>query len=231
MQITKKITLVLILLLVLQFSAEAYYREPLFEYSLSAKGIKRHQANAPEWMKSILKIETHYGSGKEIKFASFLVLIFAPRSRYFYYIILLGLSKFGVPIVKMMIVAPRPFWLDLEIEPYKCSLCFGSPSGHAFAAALAASAFFLDVFHGNLTTTMKNWSDERIFFSAWTYYSSLLFALLWILSMGYSRYLGGMHSLDQILCGNILGFYCSYIAHFLVRDPLIRYMDHIIHVQ
>lgn len=162
--------------------------------------------------------------------AAFVALIVSSKSRFVYYTFLLGFSKFVVPLLKMAYAQPRPFWLDAKIQPFKCSLCFGNPSGHSFSAILAATCIILDVFHGS-PANFNNWSDENAFFSGWTYYPSLLFALLWSLSMPYTRYVGGMHSLDQLATGFLFGLFFAFIAHFLVRDPLIRFVERSIHLQ
>ena len=171
------------------------------------------------------------GSGKEIKFVAFyIMLVLAPRSRFFYYIFLIGLHQFMIPLVKLFYAAPRPFWLDERIHPFKCSLCFGSPSGHSFAAVLSAICIPLDLFHGS-PTSFKNRGDEKIFYSKWVYYPTIAFAIYWLFSMPYSRFVGGMHSLDQITNGTILGFIFSFICHFIVRDPMIRYFEQSILLQ
>ena len=71
----------------------------------------------------------------------------------------------------------------------------------------------------------------RHFFSYITYFASLLVAMIWFFGIPFSRYLMGVHSLDQLLFGNSLGVVGGFTMHFLVRDHLIRNFDDLIEWQ
>jgi membrane-associated phospholipid phosphatase len=55
--------------------------------------------------------------------------------------------------------------------------------------------------------------------------------MIWFFGIPFSRYLMGVHSLDQLLFGNSLGVVGGFTMHFLVRDHLIRNFDDLIEWQ
>lgn len=55
--------------------------------------------------------------------------------------------------------------------------------------------------------------------------------MFWFFGIPFSRYLMGVHSLDQLLFGNSLGVVGGFTMHFLVRDHLIRNFDDLIEWQ
>jgi len=86
------------------------------------------------------------------------------------------------------------------------------------------AAVFLDVFHGKAPGNQ----DEPIFYSKGSYYFSLLFCIFWAISIPYTRFLMGVHSLDQIVYGSTLGLWSGLTMHFLVRDNVISHIESII---
>lgn len=134
---------------------------------------------------------------------------------------LLGFVKLSVvPIVKIIYADPRPYLLEPRIQQFKCALCFANPSGHAFASSLAVVAPFLDLFHGTPTSSKTLlWTRGRCNFLYWPLF---IFSLYWVITLPYSRYIGGMHTLNQLLFGATLGVYCAVVAHLLFRDRILR---------
>ena len=133
-----------------------------------------------------------------------------------YYGTFITTEKIVVAYLKLAMANPRPYMIDDKIHPFKCSTSFGCPSGHSTSAALASVAIFLDIFHGESHGLTKqrhyNWS---------TYISGLLFAIFWMFALPYSRLVMGVHSLNQVLFGNMCGVWCGLFLHFIVRDRLI----------
>ena len=64
-----------------------------------------------------------------------------------------------------------------------------------------------------------------------SYLLSLIFALYWMITIPYSRYLGGVHSLDQVVYGSTLGVALALFCHFLIRDNIIWFFERVIHWQ
>lgn len=123
--------------------------------------------------------------------------------------------------------------VENSIEPIDCSTSFGSPSGHASSSSMIATTLFLHVFHGythieNRAEARGPTRESRNYYGYCTYFVSLLVAMFWFFGIPFSRYLMGVHSLDQLLFGNSLGVVGGFTMHFLVRDHLIRNFDKLI---
>ena len=101
--------------------------------------------------------------------------------------------------------------------PIKCSAAFGNPSGHSSASSLIAFVVFMDVFHGK--------SDHRKIFTKLQYTLGITLALYWAGTIPYTRFLMGVHSLDQIVYGTSLGIWEGLFCHFVVRDNLIDWIE------
>ena len=146
--------------------------------------------------------------------------ILGTRQHFFYYLAVLALDKVIISYFKLAYHDPRPYMIQPLISPEKCSLGFGNPSGHSHASSEFAITLFLDVFHGAQIGT----SIER-FFSKPTYFICLVLAIFWACSIPYSRFVMGVHSLDQIIFGSTLGVCSGLTMHFLVRDNLLRHVE------
>ena len=134
---------------------------------------------------------TERGGSHELYFAAAIVFIFGRRSRFMYYLAIYGIDKFFVDYPKLVLADPRPYMIEQDIKPLHCSDSFGKPSGHSTAAAISF-AIFLDTFHGK---------DTKVSVRPVFYYLALVFTIFWYISIPYSRFLMGVHSLDQILFG------------------------------
>ena len=58
------------------------------------------------------------------------------------------------------------------------------------------------------------------FYSKTVYFTSLIFGLFYFVTIPYTRFLVGVHSLDQIVFGLSLGLWNALTMHFFVRDNL-----------
>ena len=202
------------------FLVERVYSEPLQSYSLGPTGISSLQKKVPASIFEFGKLQADYGSGNEVFWASMAVLVWGPRARFVYYMLLIAVIDLFVPIIKMIYSTPRPYLVNPDITPYKCALCYANPSGHSFASTMAGFTIFLDLFHSTPTQSSKNLAQYSEV-SASLYKFCLFLAIFWVLSMPTSRYIGGMHTLNQILFGSTLGLYFGFICHFLLRDRVV----------
>ena len=165
------------------------------------------------------KVLTNIGGGKELVTCLIISLIWAPRSKFMYYLFVLAIDKVIVSYFKLFYNHPRPYMIDGNIKPISCSKSFGNPSGHSCSASLFAIVVFCDVFHGS-----QMGQKPSKFYSWYTYISVLLFMLFWAGSIPYTRFVMGVHSLDQIIYGSCLGVWSGFIMHFLVRDNIISHV-------
>lgn len=211
------------------FFSETVYKESLLDFSLSKEGIPWIQRDdvTSKGVKRFFEIMTKLGGGKEMLAWFIVAFLFQRRSCAVYVCSILALDKLINSYIKLLYANPRPYMIEKDIIPIDCSTSFGSPSGHASSSAMVATTLFLHVFHGythreNEYMERKNY---RLFFGYITYFASLFVALFWFFGIPFSRYLMGVHSLDQLLFGNSLGLVGGFTMHFLVRDHLIRNFD------
>jgi membrane-associated phospholipid phosphatase len=133
--------------------------------------------------------------------------------------------------MKLVYHQPRPFMIDREIISYSCSKGFGNPSGHSSAAWSFAIILFLDIFHGMPHGKNQNELQDVYFPSNITYLIGLLFALSWGISLPFSRFILGAHSLDQLVYGSSVGVLLALTMHFFIRDHLLAHMEKVINFQ
>lgn len=128
--------------------------------------------------------------------------------------------------MRLTFADPRPFHLDAKIVPWKCFVTYGNPSDHALCSILISIVVMFDLFHGVPITF--SYAGDSIWHGWCLYLLMWLAGIWWTLSMPFSRYLGGMQSLDQILFGSSLGGLMGFFCHFVIRDPLIWFFEKII---
>jgi len=198
------------------------------EYSVSDEpwGIKSVQQSCPLWLYSILRLQTNFGGGFELMCCMILALVFLPRSRFFYYMCVSGLANILILQMRLTFADPRPFHINPGITPWKCFVTYGNPSDHALCSMLVGIVVILDVYHG--TPITFSYAGDSIYHGWCGYLLVWLLALWWAITTPFSRYVGGMQSLDQLLFGSSLGFLLGFFCHFVVRDPLIWFFEKII---
>jgi len=155
--------------------------------------------------------------------AAVLAFFFASRAKFFYYLTMLLIDKMNISYIKLAISAPRPYMIESSILPISCSKAFGSPSGHSSAAALVGILVFLDLFHGKSSP----YSRPR-YYGYPSYFLCLFLVLYWAISIPFTRFLLGAHSLDQIIFGSTLGLFEALFLHFVVRDHLINHIEQVL---
>ena len=64
-----------------------------------------------------------------------------------------------------------------------------------------------------------------------TYCIGLLSALFWAISLPFSRFILGVHSLDQLIYGSTIGILVGLTMHFFVRDHLLVHIEKVTNFQ
>ena len=155
--------------------------------------------------------------------------LFGRRAKFFYFLLAFTFDKGITNCLKMFYHDPRPYMQDASVPAYHCSREFGNPSGHSFSSSMVAIVLVLDVFHsrhvldiakdsGSEKDTKSNNAHPLI------YILSVSFAFLWATLIPFSRFLLGVHSLDQIVFGMSLGIWMGFTLHFLLRDHVILHI-------
>jgi membrane-associated phospholipid phosphatase len=171
-------------------------------------------------MKKVWKFESSLGGGKEQMVLIGVTFFWGRRSKLMYYLIFFALDKSYVNFFKLAYHDPRPYMINSNIAPISCSRAFGNPSGHSSSSLILPIVLFLDIFHGR---TYKAHKPE--FYSTPPYVLSLFLALFWPCTIPFTRYVLGVHSLDQILFGVTLGLWGGLTCHFVIRDHIINHVE------
>lgn len=114
---------------------------------------------------------------------------------------ILASSNYLNAIVKMLFVAPRPYWVSAQVEPLSVEETFGVPSGHAQNAAALWGIVAARV--------NKRW--------AW------ITALLLTFFIGFSRLYLGMHFLHDVIVGWLIGLVILF-AFLQFWDPAAAWL-------
>lgn len=221
------------LMLALLMIAEALYKKPFLDFTLSPDGIEHTQKITPEGARKFWKFETNLGGGKEIYMLILIGFLFCSRSRFMYYTALYFVNQFFIQFFKLAYNDPRPYMISSNIRPFSCSIGFGNPSGHSSSASLFAVLLYLDLFHGSPVSNDTQYLKKQMSVTSnWAVYALLTsFFIFWAITIPYTRFLMGVHSLDQIVYGSTLGVWGGLFLHFIVRDNVIRFAEKVIMYQ
>lgn len=135
------------------------------------------------------------------------------RANQVYWICLFTILMLVMNITKMAYHEARPFWIDPTVYQSDCSVEFGNPSGHSMTAAVLSVALAFSILHlgsGDL--------KRRVILGL------LIFpiALIYFFAMGLSRLTLGVHSINQIVYGWVLGIWIAVACHFCLRDSIVN---------
>lgn len=147
-------------------------------------------------MTEFWKFQTSLGGGKEITAVMIIYLFLKSRSHFFYFLAIWGLKELLISYMKLAYADPRPYMISPTIKPLHCSKAFGNPSGHSCASSIMAGCFFLDIFHGTPIIESQQGQPKLRFYSKVTYTIGLLLAIYWSVTIPYTRFVMGVHSLD-----------------------------------
>ena len=108
-------------------------------------------------------------------------------------------------ITKLAYHDPRPFWVDTDIQAFSCSSQYGNPSGHSSTSVGMLCLVWLEI----ATSAVP---------PLWLKCLTLPVAMGMGASIMYSRLFLGVHSIDQVVYGAILGIWVALLAHFCCRE-------------
>ena len=135
--------------------------------------------------------------------------------------------------MKLIYHYPRPYFViqSDQISILRCDKEFGNPSGHSYASSMIFILLYLDLFHGAKYT--KSQADQELpdKFRMILQPICFILGLTWATTIPFSRYLLGVHSLDQITYGSLLGLWSGFFLHFNLRDHILVHMQSIIKQQ
>ena len=147
-----KSIIVSVLGLALIILAQHFFYEPLWNFTLSSKGISHLQAKyrqMPHFVSEITILYSSLGGGNELMVLCIITFFFGRRPKFFYYMLAFTLEKGQNSLLKIYYHQPRPYMASSTIEAMQCQGSFGNPSGHSSSSCLTALMLFLDIFHGS----------------------------------------------------------------------------------
>lgn len=136
-----------------------------------------------------------------------------------YYLVVLAAIFLVMNISKLYYHQARPFWVSYSIEAGSCSTQFGNPSGHSLTAFGMALAGWLDYNHAVVEGKIK---EGSVFAKMWMRIFLCLAAVVFSCSIGWSRFVLGAHSMNQIIFGLLLGAWIACTFHFATYRSLMQ---------
>ena len=181
---------------------ELFYRNPLFNKSLEL--IPNLQSN--QSIKAFWKFITIFGTEKVL--IPFFLIFFNwySLSKSYLYLTILIFSVYFDNVLKIIYNNPRPYWVSTAISSENCEGGYGNPSGHAFSS----SCVYLTIWH---ITSDNEFFTKRY----WLRVIYLGITLILIFLIMFSRLYLGVHSLNQLLYGFLLGL-SLYLLIFLALE-------------
>ena len=188
---------------------ERLYNKPLFQYSLDF--IINLQNSTPSFLMMFLRIVT-YSCYLEVIFPLIIIIFnFCSLQSTFLLFNVLFVSTLVTNLMKLIYADPRPFWVKTNISVFKCEIDYGNPSGHA----VCAFSFYMTLFQFIYDKYLNN---KQLLYKI-SYWITVLSFLLLILI---SRLAVGVHSINQVFYGTLVGFAIYVIYYFLLDIHLYK---------
>ena len=201
--------------------SQKWYEEEWFKESLRI--IPDLQEGVSETSASIWKIYSDYGlvliSANPIIY-SFLQVNNRPL---FFYFIIVFLAANGLSqVLKLHDHEARPFWVGPDVQAFSCSNGYGNPSGHCTIVTASILAFYLSMYDSartgqnqQISVCKRNWTLRIL---------NGVIGLALIGTIAYSRMILGVHSLNQVVYGTLLGVWLGFTLHFAMRDAILSHI-------
>jgi membrane-associated phospholipid phosphatase len=182
--------------------------------SLSIPIISYLQSNKP--LVIFMQFLTLLGSRRIKTLLLCITFSFCSHYHTFLFALITYFSMFFNGLLKINLQQPRPFFLSDEIEALSCEFGYGYPSNHVITTVPAFLIFFEIMYY-------RFEFDKRRKSGAYYWFGITAVFLLCVL-IGISRLVLGVHSLDQVVFGLIMGFAVYYfffdVIDMNIKNPL-----------
>jgi len=208
-----KLNIFIIILSLIGFIFEFFYREPLFNFSLEFE--KKWQEKATEETIDTFKFLTKIGGEYLMVVPILIVFCFFTLIKSTVYIIGFLFCLQFHSMMKIWYGNKRPFWEENSLYKGLCEGGFGNPSGHSIITTFLYLSLF--IYYKETKRLKKRYIILIII---------LLFCFFWIIMMILSRIILGMHSVNQVIYGSTLGVIVSlfiFIVFKIHRMPVYEY--------
>jgi membrane-associated phospholipid phosphatase len=177
-------------------------------YDISANWTVRIQNSGSSGLKFFMQFASNGSLAIMGACISYLLFAYPDRARIFSLIWYFATCTWLMSYLKLLYSDPRPYMSYVKIEGMECAPEYGNPSGHSFLNCFFYLVFpwviYPRIFHfverresetGSGYETHFNWGRIAVVFSM----------IGWILLIGYSRIYLGVHSINQVLLGFVIG--------------------------
>ena len=193
---------------------EIIYKDALFKYSLTYE--QNLQESLSKGALKFFKIISLTGDGLFIGFGLFFIFCYFSLIKTILITVGLIFMIYLHDLLKLIYSDPRPFWLNTVLFQGKCETSYGNPSGHSLL-----SFFFYLSFSYYICQIDKIKSN-------YIYKISIYCLALFLAALtAFSRLALGVHSVDQVLYGSLLGIFSFLIFAFMFKVydmPLKHYL-------
>ena len=204
MNLSKSLKIILLIVyFILCIITNLLYKKKLFEKSLTIAKDFQTKFNS-NFSKLFFSIITQFGA-QYFYIPVFIIFFFLNPLNYFVYILTTLLLSISITsLSKIIYNDPRPFFIKADLFQ-ECEVGFGNPSAHSFGA----TATYLGIWH--LSMNCKKFKNNNKI-----KYGSLIFTFIFIFTILISRLYRGVHSIDQIIYGGLLGLGFYYFMFFIL---------------
>ena len=194
----------LLILLPLIIISEKYYRNKLYTFSLEL-GITLQKYYSDIFI-NFMKFITTFACGYCCFI--FFVIIFSLFSLIQSFIYLIGLifCVYIQSLLKILYGNTRPFWDNRNLFKGLCDGGFGNPSGHCLVTAF----IYLALFH--YLVKLKYINENKLLKILFGILFSIISTLVFL-----SRFILGLHSLNQIIFGALIGIWLFLFIFILFK--------------
>ena len=195
----------IIIFFISTFTAEFFYRDPLFNNSVKIAEKLQDKLSS---LINFFDFYTYLGKIDYILIT--LVLLFFPVSYCYAFCLTVILTWHLAAYLKMIYGNGRPAFTDINIQKFKFSGAngYGNPSGHSYRSCsnyLALAQIIIDIWELKVLPRILIYIGVAIL----------------ILIVNLSRVVLGAHSINQVIFGDTLGF-TEYFIIFQIIKPHLR---------
>lgn len=171
------------------------------------------------------------GESKGIIATAVVAVSILPYSKGIFYITVLAIMSYSNAILKILYHDPRPFYVQEEVQPLSCSKSYGNPSGHTMYFTCVFPLLFYLLFHSKVKGYYAlSFNDYRHHVDYIIAYIIILLIFIFIaVAAVFGRVYLGVHALNQVLYGALLGlaqfFYIFFIAYLPLQNYIYRFTE------
>ncbi len=204
---------------VLFLATEQFYRNPLYSYSLDL--ITSWQQSAPVPItENFMKFVSIFGEKTVLTLLMLGIFSFSPRRFFLRMLLIYAVSQCMYSLMKEIYHNPRLYFSSDSVAAISCGKGYGNPSGHAVTTVAVYGSLWVMVYEGD----WKDFFPQKWIrlFVKWT---TLALALVIMVLTFFARVYLGVHSVNHVLFGALLGAWVVFCFGVALRPRVETYID------